>query len=94
MEREHKKITFAKGGSLDSAFQDLDWRDTTDAYYKLDYTPFMQVVQEHYNLESIELDSAFQDLDWRDTTEAYYGLDYTPFMSAIEGLTKRKYSYK
>jgi hypothetical protein len=32
---------------LDKKFQDLGWRDTTEAYYGLDFTPFMDVVIEH-----------------------------------------------
>ena len=29
---------------LDNAFQSLGWRDTTEAYYGLGFTPFMDVV--------------------------------------------------
>lgn len=32
---------------LDKKFQELGWRDTTEAYYGLDFTPFMDVVIEH-----------------------------------------------
>jgi len=31
---------------LDEKFQALGWRDTTEAYYGLDFTPFMSVVEE------------------------------------------------
>jgi hypothetical protein len=31
---------------LDKKFQELGWRDTTEAYYGLDFTPFMSVVEE------------------------------------------------
>lgn len=31
---------------LDKKFQELGWRDTTEAYYGLDFTPFMNVVEE------------------------------------------------
>jgi hypothetical protein len=31
---------------LDNKFQTLGWRDTTEAYYGLDYTPFMSVIEE------------------------------------------------
>jgi hypothetical protein len=31
---------------LDNKFQALGWRDTTEAYYGLDYTPFMSVIEE------------------------------------------------
>lgn len=34
------------GELLDSKFQALGWRDTTEAYYGLDYTPFMSVIEE------------------------------------------------
>jgi hypothetical protein len=80
---------YADGGSLDSAYQDLDWRDTTEAYYGLDFTPFMNVIEEHYDLDSMDLDSAYQDLGWRDTTEAYYELDFTPFMNVIEEIVEK-----
>lgn len=29
---------------VDNRFQELGWRDTTEAYYNLDFTPFMEVV--------------------------------------------------
>lgn len=29
---------------VDEKFQSLGWRDTTEAYYGLDFTPFMDVV--------------------------------------------------
>lgn len=29
---------------LDNAFQSLGWRDTTEAYYGLGFTPFMDVI--------------------------------------------------
>lgn len=29
---------------VDKKFQELGWRDTTEAYYGLDFTPFMEVV--------------------------------------------------
>ena len=32
---------------LDKKFQELGWRDTTEAYYGLDFTPFMSVIEEH-----------------------------------------------
>ena len=32
---------------LDKKFQELGWRDTTEAYYGLDFTPFMSVIIEH-----------------------------------------------
>ena len=31
---------------LDKKFQELGWRDTTEAYYGLDFTPFMNDVEE------------------------------------------------
>ena len=31
---------------LDEKFKELGWRDTTEAYYGLDFTPFMSVVEE------------------------------------------------
>jgi hypothetical protein len=31
---------------LDEKFQALGWRDTTEAYYGLNFTPFMNVVEE------------------------------------------------
>ena len=34
---------------LDKKFQELGWRDTTEAYYGLDFTPFMNVVEELLN---------------------------------------------
>jgi len=80
---------FEDGGSLDVAFQDLDWRDTSEAYYELDFTPFMNVIEEHYDLDSMDLDVAFQDLGWRDTSEAYYELDFTPFMNVIEEIVEK-----
>lgn len=42
---------------LDEKFQELGWRDTTDAYYGLDFTPFMSVVEELIQeLKPIEID--------------------------------------
>jgi hypothetical protein len=32
---------------LDKKFQALGWNDTTEAYYGLDFTPFMSVIEEH-----------------------------------------------
>ena len=32
---------------LDKKFQELGWRDTTEAYYGLGFTPFMNVIEEH-----------------------------------------------
>jgi len=32
---------------LDKCFQKLGWRDTTEAYYGLDFTPFMNVIEEY-----------------------------------------------
>jgi hypothetical protein len=79
---------------LDKRFQKLDWRDTTEAYYGLDFTPFMSVVEEYIeqSKSSQGLDSHFEKLGWRDTTEAYYGLDFTPFMSEIENYATSKYA--
>ena len=31
---------------LDKKFQELGWEDTTEAYYGLDYTPFMSTIEE------------------------------------------------
>jgi hypothetical protein len=39
---------------LDKKFQALGWRDTTEAYYGLDFTPFMNVIEEH--IEEIKAD--------------------------------------
>jgi len=80
---------------LDKRFEALGWNDTTEAYYGLDYTPFMNVVEEYMaelGCSMQGLDNHFKQLDWRDTTEAYYGLDYTPFMSAIEDYCEGKYA--
>ncbi|MEI7960732.1 MAG: hypothetical protein WCI04_00190 [archaeon] len=80
---------------LDKRFQKLDWRDTTEAYYGLDFTPFMSVVEEYIEQSgksSQGLNSHFEKLDWRDTTEAYYGLDFTPFMSEIENYATSKFA--
>jgi len=89
--------TYAKGGemngSLDTKFEELEWRDTTEAYYGLDFTPFMTVVEEYYGYDTKGLDKHFEKLGWRDTTEAYYGLDMTPFMSAIEEFAENKSDY-
>jgi hypothetical protein len=30
--------------TVDKKFQELGWRDTTEAYYGLDFTPFMSTV--------------------------------------------------
>jgi hypothetical protein len=47
---------YAKGGGingsfnlqgLDEHFQSLGWRDTTEAYYGLDFTPFMSAIEEY-----------------------------------------------
>jgi hypothetical protein len=35
---------------LDKYFQKLGWRDTTEAYYGLDFTPFMNVIEEYVQL--------------------------------------------
>jgi hypothetical protein len=32
---------------LDKCFQALGWRDTTEAYYGLDFTPFMNVIEDY-----------------------------------------------
>jgi hypothetical protein len=32
---------------LDKKFQELGWRDTTEAYYGLDFTPFMSVIENY-----------------------------------------------
>ena len=82
-----------KYGSLDNKFKDLDWNDTTEAYYGLDYTPFMSAVEEYYGYNSEDLDKHFEELGWRDTTEAYYGLDYTPFMSTVEEFSEKGSTY-
>lgn len=34
---------------LDKYFQKLGWRDTTEAYYGLDFTPFMNVIEDYIN---------------------------------------------
>lgn len=31
---------------LDKKFQELGWENTTEAYYELDFTPFMTVIEE------------------------------------------------
>ena len=47
-----KRVKYGMGGGisamskLDKKFQALGWRDTTEAYYGLDFTPFMSVVEE------------------------------------------------
>ena len=93
------KSSYAEGGeiekygSLDNKFKDLDWNDTTEAYYGLDYTPFMSAVEEYYGYNSEDLDKHFKELGWRDTTEAYYGLGYTPFMSTVEEYSEKGSSY-
>lgn len=43
---------------LDKKFQALDWRDTTEAYYNLDYTPFMSVIEDYIE----ELKNGSKDL--------------------------------
>jgi len=41
---------------LDEKFKALGWRDTTEAYYGLDFTPFMNVVDEVITeLKSVEV---------------------------------------
>jgi hypothetical protein len=47
-----KRVKYGMGGGisamskLDKKFQALGWRDTTEAYYGLDFTPFMSVVEQ------------------------------------------------
>ncbi len=43
---------------LDKKFQALDWRDTTDAYYNLDFTPFMNVIEDYID----EIKNAGKDI--------------------------------
>jgi hypothetical protein len=44
--RNKKETKFNFMNELDKKFQGLGWRDTTEAYYGLDYTPFMCVIEE------------------------------------------------
>lgn len=41
-----KSITFDEA-ALDKCFIHLGWKNTTDAFYNLDYTPFMGVLNDY-----------------------------------------------
>ena len=43
MKKNYKQFNMEE---LDKKFQELGWKDTTEAYYGLDFTPFMNVVEE------------------------------------------------
>jgi hypothetical protein len=44
---------------LDKKFQELGWRDTTEAYYGLDFTPFMSVIEEHIEETKKQINSYY-----------------------------------
>ena len=50
-----KSRKIKKYGSLDDKFKELGWQDTTEAYYGLDYTPFMSEIEEYYRYNSENL---------------------------------------